>query len=154
MQLTSKRTKQAENLQKFVLAISNDVRVLLVKLADRLHNMRTLHFISKEDKRERIALETIEIYAPLARRIGVDWVCSELEVLAFRHINPGAYESITRRLAALRNEVAHKIGAISQELTGLLEAEGLETRIYGREKSPYSIWRKLQRKEVELEELA
>jgi len=154
LELTSVHTKQAENLQKFVLAISNDVRVLLVKLADRLHNMRTLHFISKEDKRERIALETIEIYAPLARRIGVDWVCSELEVLAFRHINPGAYESITRRLAALRNEVAHKIGAISQELTGLLEAEGLETRIYGREKSPYSIWRKLQRKEVELEELA
>lgn len=97
MELRSKRTKQAENLQKLVVAISDDVRVLIVKLCDRLHNMKTLDAIGRAEKRERIALETLEIYAPLARRIGINRVCVELEDLAFKHVNPAAYESITRR---------------------------------------------------------
>jgi len=94
----SRERAQAENLQKFVLAMSKDVRVLLVKLCDRLHNMRTLHHHPKKESRERISKETLEIYAPLARRIGMDKICSELEDLSFQYINTAAYESITRRL--------------------------------------------------------
>jgi len=154
VELTSLRTKQAENLQKFILAISKDVRVLLVKLADRTHNMRTLHFIAKPEKRERIARETLEIYAPLARRIGVNRICTELEELSFQHLNPAAYETISRRLAALRAQVGGKIAQITAELVELLDAEGLPARVYGREKSAYSIWRKLERKSISFEELA
>lgn len=154
VELNSERTKQAENLQKFILAISNDVRVLLVKLADRLHNMRTLHFISKPEKRERIARETLEIYAPLARRIGVNRICTELEELSFKHLNPAAFETISRRLAVLREQVGDKIAQITADLVDMLEKEGVSARVYGREKSAYSIWRKLERKSLSFEELA
>lgn len=154
VELNSERTKQAENLQKFILAISKDVRVLLVKLADRLHNMRTLQHHPKLEKRQRIARETLEIYAPLARRIGVNRFCSELEDLSFKHLNPAAYETITNRLASLRGERGDHVAQVTYELTELLEKEGVAARVYGREKSPYSIWRKLERKSVSFQELA
>ncbi len=154
MELASKRTKQAENLQKLVVAITQDVRVLLVKLCDRLHNMRTLHFIPKPEKRERIARETLEIYAPLARRIGVNRLCVELEDLAFQNINPSAYETVTRRLRVLRDQRAYAVSDVSGRLHNRLEAAGLEARVFGREKRPYSIWRKLERKSVSFDEIA
>ena len=102
LELTAEHMRQAENLRKFILAISKDVRVLLVKLADRLHNMRTLQFIESPAKRERIARETLDIYAPLARSIGCHRICSELEELAFEHLNPMARDAIVRRLETLR----------------------------------------------------
>ena len=154
MELINKRTRQAENFQKLVLAITDDVRVLLVKLCDRLHNMRTLHFMPKPDKRERIARETLEIYAPLARRIGVNRICVELEDLAFRNINPDGYESITRRLAALRSTRASAIAAMSSLLSQRLEEAGIDCRVFGREKRPYSIWRKLERKGTSFDDIA
>ena len=154
MELTSKRTKQAENLQKLVVAITNDVRVLLVKLCDRLHNMRTLHFVPKPEKRERIARETLDIYAPLARRVGVNRVCVELEDLAFRNLNPNAYESIVRRLNELRNTRAEAVATVSRSLSERLEASGIEGRVFGREKRPYSIWRKLEKKGVSFDAIA
>ena len=154
MELRSKRTKQAENLQKLVVAISADVRVLIVKLCDRLHNMRTLDAISRQDKRERIALETLEIYAPLARRIGINRVCVELEDLAFQHINPAAHESINKRLKLLREQHSDEVADVSAAITEHLEKSGIEARIFGREKRPYSIWRKLERKGLTFEEIA
>ena len=154
MELRSKRTKQAENLQKLVVAISADVRVLIVKLCDRLHNMRTLDAIPRQDKRERIARETLEIYAPLARRIGINRVCVELEDLAFRHINPAAHESITKRLRLLREQHSQEVAAVSAAITDRLDQAGIDGRIFGREKRPYSIWRKLERKGLTFEEIA
>ena len=102
LELTAERARQAENLRKFILAISKDIRVLLVKLADRLHNMRTLHFIERPAKRERIARETLDIYAPLARSIGMHRICTELEELSFEQLNPTARDAILKRLEALR----------------------------------------------------
>lgn len=154
MELRSKRTKQAENLQKLVVAISSDVRVLIVKLCDRLHNMRTLDAIRKPEKRERIARETLEIYAPLARRIGINRVCVELEDLAFEHINPAGHESINRRLQLLRDQHADEVAAVSHAITDRLEKSGIDVRIFGREKRPYSIWRKLERKGLTFDEIA
>jgi len=154
MELRSKRTKQAENLQKLVVAISSDIRVLIVKLCDRLHNMRTLDAIRKLEKRERIARETLEIYAPLARRIGINRVCVELEDLAFEHINPAAHESITRRLKLLRDQHSEEVSSVSQAITQRLTKDGVECRIFGREKRPYSIWRKLERKGLTFDEIA
>jgi guanosine-3',5'-bis(diphosphate) 3'-pyrophosphohydrolase len=154
MELRSKRTKQAENLQKLVVAISSDVRVLIVKLCDRLHNMRTLTAIGRADKRERIARETLDIYAPLARRIGINRVCVELEDLAFQHINPAAHESITRRLKLLRQQHSKEVSAVSQAITERLALSGIEARIFGREKRSYSIWRKLERKGQTFDEIA
>ncbi|MEO1038013.1 MAG: bifunctional (p)ppGpp synthetase/guanosine-3',5'-bis(diphosphate) 3'-pyrophosphohydrolase [Pseudomonadota bacterium] len=153
-ELSSKRTKQAENLQKLVVAITQDVRVLLVKLCDRLHNMRTLHFLKKPEKRERIALETLEIYAPLARRIGVNRLCTELEDLAFFNLNPNAHEGITKRLAEQREGRARAIADISGRLSEQLDQAGIEARVFGREKRAYSIWRKLERKGVSFDEIA
>jgi guanosine-3',5'-bis(diphosphate) 3'-pyrophosphohydrolase len=154
MNLRSKRTKQAENLQKLVVAITKDVRVLLVKLCDRLHNMRTLHFVPKQDKRERIARETLEIYAPLARRIGVNRVCVELEDLAFFNLNPPAHQSITKRLTELRHLRSSEVAEVSASLSDELQAAGLDSRVFGREKRPYSIWRKLEKKGVGFEDIA
>ncbi|MCA6272556.1 MAG: bifunctional (p)ppGpp synthetase/guanosine-3',5'-bis(diphosphate) 3'-pyrophosphohydrolase, partial [Phenylobacterium sp.] len=148
LELNSEHTRQAENLRKFILAISKDVRVLLVKLADRLHNMRTLQHIKAPAKRERIARETLDIYAPLARSIGVHRICTELEELAFTHLNPLARDAIIRRLAALRNEQGGAVALVSQEIVSRLEAAGVPSRVLGREKNPYSIWRKLQRKSI------
>ncbi len=154
LELTAEHTRQAENLRKFILAISKDVRVLMVKLADRLHNMRTLHFIKQPARRERIARETLDIYAPLARSIGCHRICTELEELAFTQLNPAARNAIIRRLEAMRGSQGEAVSAVSGEIAAKLEAEGLPARAYGREKHPYSIWRKLQRKSVSFYQLS
>ncbi len=154
LEMNSDHARQAENLRRFILAISKDVRVLMVKLADRLHNMRTLHYIAKPEKRERIARETLEIYAPLARAIGVNRICSELEELSFRHLNPTARTAILRRLDHLRTEQGPAVAMASGEIMARLEAAGITSRVHGRQKSAYSIWRKLQRKSVAFSQLS
>ena len=150
----TRETAQAENFQKFVLAMSKDVRVLLVKMCDRLHNMRTLHFHPKAASRERIARETLEIYAPLARRVGVDQICSELEDLSFQHLNPSAFESVTKRLDTWRKDQKVGISDMSIALRDLMEEAGVTARIYGREKRAYAIWRKLQRQGISFDDVA
>ncbi len=154
IQLQSDQTKQAENFRKFVLAMSEDIRVLLVKLADRTHNMRTLKYITSPEKRRRIALETMEIYAPLAERIGLQEVKTELEDLAFTHLHPDARDSIMTRLSFLRDKGTELIDSIISELNEALERGGVKALISGREKTPYSIWRKMQRKDVGFEQLS
>jgi GTP pyrophosphokinase len=153
LDLVSKRAEQAENLRKLLLAIAEDVRVLLVKLADRLHNMRTLEWVP-EDKRGRIAEETLDIYAPLAGRMGMHDMREELEGLAFRQLTPDAYRPIEARLAALREENRHMIEEIEGELTGALAAKRIRAKVRGREKRPYSIWRKMERKAIGFEQLS
>lgn len=154
LELNADHVRQAENLRKFILAISKDVRVLMVKLADRLHNMRTLGFIKNPDKRERIARETLEIYAPLARSIGCHKICTELEELAFEHINPRARDAIVRRLENLRTAQGSAVALVSGEISQRLEQSGIPARVFGREKNPYSIWRKLQRKSIGFSQLS
>jgi len=150
----SRERKQAENFQKFVLAMSKDVRVLLVKLCDRLHNMRTLQYHPKQSSRERIARETLEIFAPLARRVGVDRICSELEDLSFQHLNPAMFESIQNRLKQWRENQAGAISQISIALKDCLDKWGNGYRIYGREKRAYAIWRKLEKQGIAFEDVA
>ncbi len=146
--------KQAENFRKLLLAMSEDIRVLLVKLADRLHNMRTICGIKKPEKRRRISLETLEIYAPLAERIGVHRIKEELEDLCFEQVNPEARESITNRLAYLREEGGGLVNEIIAELKKILKDAGIDAQITGREKTRYSIWKKMQRKNVAFEQLS
>ena len=154
LESTADYKRQAENLRKFILAVSKDVRVLLVKLADRLHNMRTLHFIKNAAKRERIARETLDIYAPLARSIGCHRICSELEELAFSHLNPVARDAITRRLDTLRADQGKAVALASEEIAEQLGTAGIPARVVGREKNAYSIWRKLQRKSIGFAQLS
>ena len=155
LELQSDRTKQAENFRKLVLAISRDIRVLLVKLADRLHNMRTLHYVRLPERRERIARETMEIYAPLAERIGMDAVKSELQTLSFAQLEPEAFDTIMARLNFLRGQGADVIEDVRQELTQLCLAAGVAAvEVSGREKSPFSIWEKMQRRNVAFEQLS
>ena len=153
LDLVSKRAAQGENFRKLLLAVADDVRVLLVKLADRLHNMRTLHFMPA-DKRQRIAEETLEIYAPLAGRMGIQEVREELEDLSFRHLNPDAYDMISRRLADLAKESERLVDEIEKALTAKLQAKGVKAEVKGRQKRPYSIWRKMERKSVAFEQLS
>ena len=150
----SRERAQAENFQKFILAVSKDVRVLLVKLCDRLHNMRTLGYHPKAASRERIARETLEIFAPLARRVGLDKICSELEELSFQHINPAAHESIEKRLEDWRSTQGEAISQIFTALKNSLTEAGIEARVYGREKRAYAIWRKLQRQSISFDDVA
>ncbi len=154
LELNSEHLRQAENLRKFILAISKDVRVLMVKLADRLHNMRTLGFLANKAKRERIARETLDIYAPLSRSIGCHRICTELEELAFQHLNPVARTAILRRLDTLRAAQGPAVAQVSGEISARLEAVGIPARVFGREKHPYSIWRKLQRKSIGFSQLS
>src|SRR5467141_1302099 len=154
IELQSDQTQQAENFRKLVLAMSEDIRVLLVKLADRLHNMQTLRFIKDPDKRRRIARETMDIYAPLAERIGMHRMKDQLEDLAFAELYPDARTSIMARLGFLRDRGGDIVPRIIAELGRKLKEGGLEATISGREKSPYSIWRKMQRKNVSFEQLA
>ncbi|ARJ68086.1 GTP pyrophosphokinase [Magnetospirillum sp. ME-1] len=154
IELQSDHAKQAENLRKLVLAMSEDIRVLLVKLADRMHNMRTLHYIKNPDKRRRIAMETMEIYAPLAERIGMQGIKMELEDLAFAELHPDARGSIVARLSFLREQGGDLIGRILDELRSILDEAGIKAVVSGREKTPYSIWQKMQRKNVGFEQLS
>jgi GTP pyrophosphokinase/guanosine-3',5'-bis(diphosphate) 3'-pyrophosphohydrolase len=154
LEIQSDESKQAQNLQKFILAMSKDVRVLLVKLADRLHNMRTLGHIPSAEKRRRIALETLEIYGPLARRIGMEKMARELESLAFHEAFPEAEVAINARLEQLRAEKGANVSNVIQTIMEVLEFAGVDARVFGREKQVYSIWRKLQRKSVVFADLA
>jgi GTP pyrophosphokinase len=154
LQAQSDKAKQAENFRKLLLAMSEDIRVLLVKLADRLHNMRTLGFIPKPEKRQRIARETMEIYAPLAERIGMRRIQEELEDLAFAQLNTDARESIVLRLQALRSRGQDVVARIADRIVATLAEEGVTAQVSGREKTPYSIWRKTQTKNVAFEQLS
>ncbi len=147
LELQAEHVRQAENLRKFILAVSKDVRVLLVKLADRLHNMRTLQYV-RPAKRERISRETLEVYAPLGRSIGIHRIASELEELAFGYLNPTAKTAIERRLEGLKLEHGRAVSRVSRDIERHLTEGGMSARVFGREKTPYSIWRKLQRKAV------
>ncbi len=153
LDLVSKKAAQAENLRKLLLAVAQDVRVLLVKLADRLHNMRTLGHVPPE-KRARIAEETLEIYAPLAGRIGMQDMREELEDIAFCVLMPEAYAMVQKRLADLRARAGGAIETITGDVKARLQAHGLAGEIKGREKRPYSIWRKMERKALSFEQLS
>jgi RelA/SpoT family (p)ppGpp synthetase len=153
LDLVTKEAKQAENLRKLLLAIADDVRVLLVKLADRLHNMRTLDHVRPETRR-RNAEETIDIYAPLAGRMGMHEMREELEDLAFRELNPDAYQVISGRLDDLETRSRGLVTDIEQQLTKKLADRGIAAEVTGRGKRPYSIWRKMERKSVGFEQLS
>ena len=154
IELQSAENAQAENFRKLLLAMSEDIRVLLVKLADRLHNMRTLHFIKNPDKRRRIARETLEIYAPLAERIGMEAMKGELEDLAFSELSGDHRAGILHRLEMLREGDSGLIERICESLRETLHKEGIEAEITGRVKTPYSIWRKMQQNNVSFEQLS
>jgi GTP pyrophosphokinase len=154
LEVFSERTKQAENFRKLMLAITGDIRVLLVKLADRLHNMRTLGYIPKPEKRRRIAQETVDIYAPLAGRIGMQNMREELEDLAFAELDPEARNSIVTHFARLDMTSGDRVGRIADQIKRRLAEEGLEAWVYGRAKRPFSIWRKLQTKKLSFEQLS
>ncbi|MGY6569766.1 MAG: RelA/SpoT family protein [Salinarimonas sp.] len=153
LDLVSKRAAQGENFRKLLLAIAADVRVLLVKLADRLHNMRTLGFMPME-KRPRIAEETLDIYAPLAGRMGMQEMREELEELAFQHLRPEAWETISKRLEDVSQKNERLVEEIERILTSLFEVKGLKAKVNGRRKRPYSIWKKMESKSVAFEQLS
>ena len=154
IELQTESRRQAENFRKFVLAMSNDIRVLLVKLADRLHNMRTLHFIKNPEKRKRISLETVEIYAPLAERLGMNEMKDELTDLAFQNIDPEGMESITARLHYLIGENPYLEKEMVEALKGLMRDNTIEADVRGRIKQPYSIWKKMERDNMAFEQLS
>jgi guanosine-3',5'-bis(diphosphate) 3'-pyrophosphohydrolase len=154
IQLQNVEAKQAENFRKLLLAMSEDIRVLLVKLADRLHNMRTLNHISKREKRKSIALETMEIYAPLAERLGMQDIKSELEDLAFAELHPEARASVLARLRFLERGGGDLVGRIMDELDQTIQAADMNGYVSGREKLPYSIWCKMQTQDVSFEQLS
>src|SRR6476469_2459428 len=153
LELVSREAKQAENLRKLLLAIADDVRVLLIKLADRLHNMRTLEFVPPASRR-RIAEETLDIYAPLAGRMGMQEMREELEDLSFRTLDPEAYAVVTQRLDSLAERNRNLIGEIESQLTKNLQKNGVSAHVYGRRKRPFSIWTKMERKSVGFEQLS
>ena len=144
---------KAENFRKLILATSKDIRVLLVKLADRLHNMRTIHFIKDKEKIIRKAKETMEIYAPLADRMGMNRIRDELEDLSFSVLNKPARDLILDRLKFIKNNREDTFKIIAAELIELLKANGIHAKITGREKTPFSIWRKIQKRKISLEQL-
>lgn len=145
--------RAAENLRKFLLAMSEDIRVLLVKLADRLHNMRTLHFIKSPEKRRRIARETMDIYAPLAERVGMYEYMREMQLLAFEQLEPEAFTTINDRLADLRNQDGGQVDAIALKVKQALAEAGLNVEVSGREKHPFSIWQKMSERHVSFEQV-
>src|SRR5215472_4913406 len=153
LDLVTKKAEQAENFRKLLLAISSDIRVLLVKLADRLHNMRTIEHI-KPSKRAVIAEETMDIYAPLAGRMGMQWLREELEDHAFKAFNPEAYAAVVERLKVLRKRNQGLIDEIELALTNKLEEAEVAGIVAGREKKPYAIWSKMERKQISLEQLS
>ena len=153
LDLASKRAQQAENLRKLLIAISEDVRVLMVKLADRLHNMRTLHFVPPA-KRQRIAEETMEIYAPLAGRMGMQDMREELEELSFRVLHPGPHEAIAARLTEISEENRDLVAKVETELGDLLANRGIEAVVRGRQKKPYSVFSKMEAKGLNFEQLS
>lgn len=153
-EVQSEKTQQAENFRKLVLAMSTDIRVLLVKLADRLHNMKTLHFIPSLARRQRIASETMEIYVPLSERMGMQSFKDEMEDLAFSHLNTEARESVLSRLKFLHETTENPVEKIMVELRGVIESSDITAQVSGREKTPYSIWVKMQNKNIAFEQLS
>jgi GTP pyrophosphokinase len=153
LDFVTKHAQQAENFRKLLLAIADDARVLLVKLADRLHNMRTLNFMPAE-KRSRIAQDTLDIYAPLAGRMGMQSMRNELEDLAFRCLMPEAYALIVSRLEAMKAKNGAIIARIAEELTDQFARRGIRVEVKGRQKQPYSIWRKMERHSIAFEQLS
>jgi GTP diphosphokinase / guanosine-3',5'-bis(diphosphate) 3'-diphosphatase len=154
LEVFSERTKQAENFRKLMLAMSNDIRVLLVKLADRLHNMRTLRFIKEPDKRRRIAQETFDVYAPLAGRIGMQHMREELEDLSFAELYPDARNSIVTRLERMDSSRGKLIDRIADQIKRRLAENNIEAWVTGRSKRPYSIWRKLKDKQINFDQIS
>ncbi len=154
IELPSASDRQAENFRKLLLAISKDIRTLLVKLADRLHNMRTLHYIPRPDKRMRIARETMDIYAPLAERIGMQKIKDELQDIAFKELNSDGYNSVMGRLEQLRQSDTNIIEVIETELRDIIEQTKIGCNVEGREKRPFSIWRKMHKKNTSFEQLS
>ena len=153
LELSSAHSKQAENFRKLFMAMSRDLRVILVKLADRLHNMRTIKSM-KPEKQVQKARETMEIFAPLAGRMGMQWMREELEDLAFRVLNPEARNSIIRRFITLQREAGDVVHKITGDIRNELDREGIEAAVYGRAKKPYSIWRKMQEKDLAFSQLS
>ncbi|EKE44088.1 (p)ppGpp synthetase I SpoT/RelA [Oceaniovalibus guishaninsula JLT2003] len=147
LQLTSTRSKQAENFRKLFIAMSRDLRVILVKLADRLHNMRTIESMRPEGQ-QRKARETMDIFAPLAGRMGMQWMREELEDLAFKVLNPDGRNSIIRRFIKLQREAGNVIDKITADIRLELDRAGIEGEVYGRAKKPFSIWRKMEEKKI------
>ena len=154
IEFTPDHIRQAENFRKLLLAMSEDIRVLLVKLADRLHNMRTIDHVKSPEKRMRIAVETMEIYAPLAERIGIQRIKGELQDICFNIIQPEIRESILGRLEAIASDESHLVEKIVEEIEKTLIKAGLKAEVYGRRKTPYSIWMKMKQKNVGLEQLS
>ena len=144
---------KAENFRKLILATSKDIRVLLVKLADRLHNMRTIQFVASKDKQIRKAKETMEIYAPLADRMGMNRIKDELEDLCFEVLNPEARKLIKDRLSNIKETNEINFNTVSDELKNLLAEKDINCKIFGREKTPFSLWKKVQKKRTSLEQM-
>ena len=153
LNLVTKKAEQAENFRKLLIAISSDVRVLLIKMADRLHNMRTLEFV-KPSTRKRISEETMDIYAPLAGRMGMQWLRDELEEHSFRWLNEEAYFTLTQKLSELREKNKGLVEKIERELRRKLADHDFDAEVFHREKRPYSIWRKMDHKQISLEQLS
>jgi len=153
LNLVTKKAEQAENFRKLLVAISSDVRVLLIKMADRLHNMRTLEYV-KPATRKRISEETMDIYAPLAGRMGMQWMRDELEEHSFRWLNEEAYFTLTQKLTEMRKKNKKLLHKIEEDLRAKLEENGFDAEVSHREKRPYSIWRKMDHKQISLEQLS
>ncbi len=147
-------TRQAENFRNLLLAMSDDIRVLLVKLADRLHNMRTIDYISNPEKRKRIALETMEIYAPLAERIGIQQIKIELQDICFRILNPEVRESIINWFNSIEHDKGDYVDQIIEEIKKTVNVGGMKAEVFGRRKTPYSTWMKMKQKDVGLDQLS
>lgn len=154
IELQSKSHTQAENLRKFVLAMAQDIRVLIIKLMDRMHNMETIHHLPSQNSRERIAKETLEIYAPLAQRIGMFFVQEQLQNMSFSVVNPEAYNTILSRIAEFHERDQDIVERVVKDLDGILNSDNLKASVYGREKKPYSIWRKMQNKNINFDQLS
>lgn len=153
LQLSNRESKQAENFRKLFMAMSKDLRVILVKLADRLHNMRTIRHMRPEKQRQK-AQETMDIYAPLAGRMGMHWMREELEDLSFRVMNPEARSSILRRFITLQRETGDAIPKITDDIEAVLKKHGVRGQVYGRAKKPFSVWRKMQDKKLAFSRLS
>ncbi|MBF9048085.1 RelA/SpoT family protein [Rhodobacterales bacterium LSUCC0031] len=153
LELSSREAKQAENFRKLLMAMSKDLRVILVKLADRLHNMRTIRHMRPE-KQAKKAHETMDIYAPLAGRMGMQWMREELEDLSFRVLNPEARNSIMRRFLTLQKETGDAIPRITDDIEAVLDRHGVKAEVFGRAKKPFSIWRKMQEKDLAFSRLS
>lgn len=154
IEFQSEKAQQAENFRKLIVAMAEDIRILLIKLADRLHNMRTIHYVKKPEKRRQKAAETLEVYAPLAGRMGMKHMQEELEDLAFAQLHPEARESILARTQFLREQGQDVVARIISELQEVMDKAKLMAQVVGREKTPYSIWKKMQRKNIAFEQLS